>query len=88
MPINQQSAKGTFNLVLQNAGATLPKRDPVDTRIVNDARGGYATYEGKAYIKFKRVADKSKKTGMIDSQNDVGGWPLLKSTTAPNRYRP
>jgi len=83
MPINQQSAKGTFNLVLQNAGATLPKRDPVDTRIVNDARGGYATYEGKAYIKFKRVADKSKKTGMIDSQNDVGGWPLLKSTTAP-----
>ena len=73
MSINQQSAKETFNLVLQNAGATLPKRDLVDTRIIKDARGGFATYEGKAYKNFKRVADKSKKTGMIDSQTDVGG---------------
>ena len=56
MPVNQQSAKEAFNLVLQNAGATLPKRDPVDTRIVNDAKHGFATYGGKAYTKFEKVA--------------------------------
>ncbi len=44
---------------------------------------GFATYEGKAYKKFEKVDDKTKKTGMIDSQNDVGGWPNLESAPAP-----
>lgn len=82
MSINQQSAEDAFKLVLSNAGATLPKRDAVDTRIVAEVRSGTATYEG-TYKTKKRVTDKSKVTGIIDSQADVGGWPELKSTLAP-----
>ncbi len=82
MPVNQQTAEEAFKSVLSNAGAILPKRDAVDTRIVKEARNGTATYEG-VYKTKKRVADNSKITGIIDSQNDVGGWPELKSMPAP-----
>lgn len=83
MPIHQQTAQEAYALVLENVGATLPKRDIVDTRIIDETRGGYATYEGKTYKQDKKVSDPSKKCGIIDSQTDVGGWPELKSTTAP-----
>ena len=83
MPINQQTAEKAYQLVLDNAGATLPKRDAVDLVIIKDARSGSATYEGKYYKMEKEVADTSKISGIIDSQNDVGGWPELKSTPAP-----
>ncbi|MFC5626120.1 pectate lyase family protein [Algoriphagus winogradskyi] len=82
MPINQQSAEEAFDLVLANAGATLPKRDAVDTRIVNETKGGFTTYEGGTYRKRITLADTSKKSGIIDTQEDVGGWPELKSLPA------
>ena len=82
MPINQQTAEEAYKSVLNDAGATLPKRDVVDARIIKEARHGTATYEG-VYKTKKKVADKSKITGIIDSQNNVGGWPELKSTPAP-----
>ena len=83
MAINQQTAEEAYYSVLENAGATLPKRDVVDVRIIDEVRNGYATYEGSAYKKEHPVPDKSRKSGIIDSQADVGGWPKLKSTTAP-----
>ena len=83
MPIKQQTAEEAYKLVLDNAGAVLPKRDPVDSRIIRDIRGGYATYEGVTYAKDHKEIDSSKKSGIIDSQNDVGGWPALKSAPAP-----
>jgi pectate lyase len=83
MPINQQTAEDAYSSVLDNAGATLPKRDIVDARIVDETRGGYATYEGARYEQDKKVSDPSKMCGIIDSQADVGGWPELKSTPAP-----
>jgi len=83
MPINQQTAIEAYNFVLENAGATLPKRDPIDIRLINETKGGYATYEGSSYKLKKSLADKSKKSGIIDSQKDVGGWPRLESISAP-----
>ncbi|MFT3785392.1 MAG: hypothetical protein QM770_04400 [Tepidisphaeraceae bacterium] len=63
VPITEQSAKEAYDLVLAKAGATLPQRDAVDTRVVQSVR------------------DRSGK--VINSQNDVGGWPELISTEPP-----
>lgn len=83
IPIHQQSADAAFALVVANAGATLPKRDIVDSRIANETMNGFANFEGISYKKKNEIASKSKKCGIIDSQDDVGGWPLLQSTAAP-----
>ncbi len=56
-----ESAKDAYASVLKNAGATLPKRDPVDERIVEMVRTGTVTYEeGK---------------GIITDIAQVGGYP-------------
>lgn len=83
MPINQQTAKKAYDLVLNNAGALLPKRDAVDCRIMDEVRGGYATFAGVGYKEDNEVADPAEKCGIIDSQNDVGGWSLLNSIAPP-----
>jgi pectate lyase len=82
MPIGEQSAQEAYLSVLENAGATLPARDQVDVRIVNETRGGYASYEGTGYKEKRKVADPAVICGIIDSQTDVGGWPELRSATA------
>lgn len=83
MPLDQQTAHEAYELVLDKAGATLPKRDEIDERIINETRGGYATYEGNSYKKGHQVADPEKVSGIIDTQADVGGWPELKSAPPP-----
>ncbi|MCB1094715.1 MAG: pectate lyase [Verrucomicrobiae bacterium] len=83
MAINQQTAEEAYEAVLKNVGATLPKRDSVDARIIQEVRDGVATYEGAAYKEKKKVTDMSVITGIIDSQSEVGGWPELKSIPAP-----
>ena len=70
VPIKEQSAQEAYQLVLVNAGATLPKRDVVDQRIINEVKTGKTTY----------------KKGIINSQKDVGGWPsYLPSPTLTDR---
>ncbi|MGW8316836.1 MAG: pectate lyase family protein [Bacteroidales bacterium] len=83
MPVHQQAAEEAYITVLKNAGATLPKRDAVDERIIKETRDGYATFEGGSYKEEHQVADPEKICGIIDTQDDVGGWPELKSATAP-----
>ena len=39
-PVQTQSAQEAFELVLNNAGATLPRRDAVDARVVYSVRNG------------------------------------------------
>jgi len=82
MKIKEQSAAEAYQLVLAYAGAILPKRDPIDRRIIKETKEGYATYEGATYKKIKTVLDTTKKTGIIDTQADVGGWPILLSKAA------
>ncbi len=83
MPIRQQTAEEAYEAVLAQAGASLPKRDTVDRRIVEEVRQGTATYAGRTYAAGQNLVDPAIKSGIIDSQSDVGGWPELKSLPAP-----
>jgi hypothetical protein len=70
----EESAEKAFERVMKHVGASYPKRDPLDARIIEEAQTGTAKYG-------TRFGGGGK--GIIDSQNDVGGWPELKSTAAP-----
>ncbi|MBN1780562.1 T9SS type A sorting domain-containing protein [bacterium] len=72
-PVLTHDAEDAYVLVLENAGATAPVRDPVDTRIINEVRTGTVTYGG--------VYGAGK--GIIDSQTEVGGWPELNTYDIP-----
>lgn len=67
VPITQQTAEEAYQLVLAQAGATLPKRDAVDERIIEIVLTGKPTYEN----------------GIIDIPQDVGGWPEYNTSPAP-----
>ncbi len=58
-PVNQQPALQAFHEVLAKAGATLPRRDAVDKRIVEMVRSGKVTYGN----------------GVISDPEQVGGYP-------------
>ncbi len=62
-PVKTVSAQSAYEAVLVTVGASLPRRDSVDARIVAEVR--------------------QRKGLIIDSQEQVGGWPALKSKAAP-----
>lgn len=71
--------------VLANAGATLPKRDPVDTRVVEQVKTGKITYiEGvklpETQFKHRRLPLDSYKQGIITDISQVGGYPEYKGS--------
>ncbi|QIP13597.1 polysaccharide lyase [Spirosoma aureum] len=73
-------AKQAYDYVLVNAGATLPKRDPVDTRVVEQVRTGKIAYkEGvklpESQFKHRRLPLDSYKNGIITDPIQVGGYP-------------
>lgn len=77
------STQKAHDYVLANAGATLPKRDPVDTRIVEQVRTGKITYlEGvklpETQFKHRRLPIDSYKQGIITDIAQVGGYPEYK----------
>jgi hypothetical protein len=63
-PVPTQPAAEAYQAVLANVGATLPKRDAVDQRIINQVRGG------------KPLA--ATKDGIITSIDQVGGYPTYQ----------
>lgn len=61
------SPKMAYEKILKIGGASLV-RDAVDLHILKDVKSGSFTYNGS----------KGSSNGIIDSQNDVGGFPDLK----------
>jgi hypothetical protein len=71
--------------VLANAGATLPKRDAVDDRIIEQVRTGKITYKEMVtdtifQFKHRKLPKDSYKMGIITNINQVGGYPEYKGT--------
>jgi pectate lyase len=65
--ISFQTPQKAFEDVLKFAGAIFPKRDEIDLRIINEVKNS-TVYSGN---------------GIINSQTEVGGWPVLNSTDPP-----
>jgi hypothetical protein len=82
-----QSAAAAYQHVLTHAGATLPRRDAVDQRIIEQVRTGVipprqiargsqekAAFYGYAQKYTDELADQVQK-GFITDPSEVGGWP-------------
>ncbi len=79
------SAKDTRGYVLANAGATLPRRDPIDIRITEQVRTGKIAYKDNVKLpdsqfKHRRLPIDSYKIGIITDPSQVGGYPDYKGT--------
>jgi hypothetical protein len=66
--MTEHSAQEAFEYTLRNAGCLMPQRDDIDERIVNEISMGTATYGN----------------GIIDSQDEVGGYPVIEDTPPPD----
>ncbi|MGY6521495.1 MAG: LamG-like jellyroll fold domain-containing protein, partial [Mongoliitalea sp.] len=66
------SAHEAYEEILNSVGASL-NRDIVDKRLINEVKTGTVTYNN-SITGYK---------GIIDSQEDIGGWPILQSLPAP-----
>ncbi len=66
--IVQHSAEQAYERVLAQAGATRPRRDAVDLRVIGIVRTGKPTFGN----------------GIIDAPADVGGWPQYRPGAGPD----
>jgi len=63
--VSTDAAEVAFERVMAQGGASY-KRDKTDARVINETRNGLTP--------VRASGDGKTKPGMIDSQNDVGGW--------------
>ena len=66
-PLTPETAEESYRSVLAHAGASLPRRDAVDVRVIESVRTGVTTFGD----------------GILDSPADVGGWPEYATAPAP-----
>jgi hypothetical protein len=91
-PLPIQPADKAYETVLANAGANLPRRDPVDERIIKQVRTGViqpmqiakgsqekAKFYGYAQKYTDELAELVTK-GFVTDPSEVGGWPEYKGT--------
>lgn len=67
--LSVHNAEDAYKAVLEYCGASL-SRDAVDARIAKETKERSYTYTGS----------NGSTGGLIDSQNDVGGWPVYSGT--------
>lgn len=67
MELNEEKPQAAFQSVLRSVGCSLPTRDSVDQRIVQEVLNGTATFGNN---------------GIITRPEEVGGWPKLKRSVA------
>lgn len=85
-PFPIMSAEEAYKFVLDNVGATFPKRDIVDQRVIEQIRTGKVYYtEGlnpDDFYQFehRRLPADSYKKGIITDIKQVGGYPEYKGT--------
>ena len=63
--ITLEDTRDAYETTLSRAGARVPALDCYDSRYIEETRNGTYTYKGS----------KTGYLGIIDSQNDVGGYP-------------
>ena len=71
--VKTHSAKEAYDGVIADVGATLPRQDAIDERILAEVRKRDHTYTGS----------RGKLPGIIDSPKDAGGLPEYKSADTP-----
>lgn len=72
-PVTTQTAADAYEAVLNNAGCSLPNRDTLDQRIVNDVRNGTG-----------RIIDvQGGYPHGTPYEQTVNAWPALNATPAP-----
>ncbi len=66
-PLTVMDAGETLSWVLQNVGATLPCRDIVDQRVIDEVRTGL--------FRHRHLPNDSYKQGIITDPRQMGGYP-------------
>jgi hypothetical protein len=79
-PITLQTAAAAYASVLANAGATLPHRDPVDRRIIEEVRTGKVTFEKGIITDIRQVGGYPEYRGPPEADLGADGIPLWWKT--------
>lgn len=85
-PFPIMSADDAYKFVLNNVGATLPVRDIVDQRVLEQVRTGKVYYEEGLnpddfyQFEHRRLPADSYKKGIITDIKQVGGYPEYRGT--------
>ncbi|MDR1884320.1 MAG: polysaccharide lyase [Prevotella sp.] len=85
-PFPVMNAREAYDFVLDNAGATFPKRDIVDERVIKQVRTGEVYYDKNVkpeefyQFEHRRLPADSYKKGIITDIKQVGGYPEYKGT--------